>query len=231
MSNKMLGLIWIQTVCNDYQQTATAGLHFAYRVILQAFCRLLIFSKSTFSKNSFRNTIRVSNSLDPDQARHFVGPDLNRNCSQRLSADGSSRPTLCLLGNFACLLSSADFFKNQLFRKILSGIQSECQTVWIQIRPNILSGLIWIQTVCQGYQLTALADLLFAYWVILHAFLSSADFFQNQLFRKVLSGVPSECQTVRIQIRPDILSALICIQTVCKCYQQTILAGKEINNE
>ena len=32
------------------------------------FCRLLIFSKSSFSKNSFRSTIRVSNSLDPDQA-------------------------------------------------------------------------------------------------------------------------------------------------------------------
>ena len=44
------------------------------------FCRLLIFSKSTFSKISFRNTIRVSNTLDPDQARHFVGSDLGTNC-------------------------------------------------------------------------------------------------------------------------------------------------------
>ena len=26
------------------------------------------------------NTITVSNSLDPDQARHFVGPDLDSNC-------------------------------------------------------------------------------------------------------------------------------------------------------
>ena len=33
------------------------------------FCHLLIFSKSTFSKNSFRNIFRVSNSLDPDQAQ------------------------------------------------------------------------------------------------------------------------------------------------------------------
>ena len=49
------------------------------------------FSKSTFSINSFRNTIRVSNSLDPDQAGHFVGPDLGRNCLQRLSADDTSR--------------------------------------------------------------------------------------------------------------------------------------------
>ena len=29
----------------------------------------------------------MSNSLDPDQARHFVGPDLGPNCLQRSSAD------------------------------------------------------------------------------------------------------------------------------------------------
>ena len=46
-----------------------------------------MFSKSTFSKNSFRNTIRVSNSLDSDQDRHYVAPDLGPNCLQRLSAD------------------------------------------------------------------------------------------------------------------------------------------------
>ena len=32
-----------------------------------------------------------SNSLDPDQAQHFVGPDLGTNCLQKLSADGTSR--------------------------------------------------------------------------------------------------------------------------------------------
>ena len=49
------------------------------------------FSKSTFSKISFRNTTIVSNSLDPDQARHFVGPDLGPNCLQKLSADDTIR--------------------------------------------------------------------------------------------------------------------------------------------
>ena len=48
---------------------------------------MTFFSKLTLSKNSFRNTIRVSISLDPDQDRHFVGPDLGPNCLQRLSAD------------------------------------------------------------------------------------------------------------------------------------------------
>ena len=28
----------------------------------------------------------MSNDLNPDQARHFVGPDLGPNCLQRLSA-------------------------------------------------------------------------------------------------------------------------------------------------
>ena len=45
------------------------------------------FSKSTFLKISFRITIRVANSLNPDQARLFVGTDLGPNCVQRLSAD------------------------------------------------------------------------------------------------------------------------------------------------
>ena len=63
-----------------------------------------------------------------------------------------------------------------------------------------------------------------AYWVILHTSLSSADF-----FIKILSGIPSECQTVWIQIRPDILSGLIWVQTVCKGYQQMTLVGNELS--
>ena len=42
------------------------------------------------------------------------------------------------------------FLSDQLFLKSLSGIPSECQIDWIQIRPDILSGLIWIQSVCKG---------------------------------------------------------------------------------
>ena len=44
------------------------------------------------------------------------------------------------------------FFHYQLFEKIISGILSECQTDWIQIRPDISSGLIWVQSVCKGYE-------------------------------------------------------------------------------
>ena len=46
-------------------------------------------------------------------------------------------------------------------------------------------------------------------------------------------SVPSGCQTVWIQIRPDILSGLIWVKTVCKtvCQQTTKVApsGKELN--
>ena len=49
------------------------------------------FSKSTVSKNSFRNNSRMSNSLDSDQTRCFVGPDLGPNCLQMLSAGNTYR--------------------------------------------------------------------------------------------------------------------------------------------
>ena len=68
--------------------------------MLFAVCYL--FSKSTFfSKISFRNTIGVSNSLYPDQARRFVGPDLDPNFFQNSSADDTSRQRV----NPACYLN------------------------------------------------------------------------------------------------------------------------------
>ena len=57
-------------------------------------------------------------------------------------------------GRFLCLLSSAYFFfKIFFFEKDISEKPSECQTVRIQIRPNILSGLNWVQSVL--YRLSA----------------------------------------------------------------------------
>ena len=43
------------------------------------------------------------------------------------------------------------FFKNYL-SKLYSETLSECQMVWIQIRTDGLSVLIWVQTVWKGYQ-------------------------------------------------------------------------------
>ena len=41
--------------------------------------------------------IRMSNSLDPDQARNFVGPELGQNCLQRISADDTCRQRVRLV--------------------------------------------------------------------------------------------------------------------------------------
>ena len=69
------------------------------------FCYLLIFFKFNFVKISFKNTIRVSNSFDPYQATHFVGPDLGLNFLQRLSADDTCRQRVKLVKiNFMTLL-------------------------------------------------------------------------------------------------------------------------------
>ena len=70
------------------------------------------------------------------------------------------------------LLSAAFFFKINFFQKILSGTLSECQTVWIQIRTNILLVLIWVQNVCKGYQL------LYAF-VVVCCFFSKLTFSKN----------------------------------------------------
>ena len=52
---------------------------------------------------------------------------------------------------------SADFwFKITFYESILSERPSECQTVWIHIKPEVFSDLTWVQTVCKRYQQTKL---------------------------------------------------------------------------
>ena len=43
----------------------------------------------------------MSNSLDLDQARHFVGPELGPNCLQRLTADDTCRQSV--LHSHSCM--------------------------------------------------------------------------------------------------------------------------------
>ena len=62
---------------------------------------------------------------------------------------------LCMLGIFHVFVVICWLFSKLTFKKVLSGTLSECQTAWIQIRANILSVLIWVETVCKGYQQTA----------------------------------------------------------------------------
>ena len=83
----------------------------------------------------------------------------------------------------------------------------------------MITAAIW-NTPPVSLQLSQREILLFVCWVIFHDFLLSADFFQINFFKKILSGIRSGCQAVWIQIRPKILSALIWVQTVCKGDQQ-----------
>ena len=62
---------------------------------------------------------------------------------------------------------------------------------------------------------------------ILHACLSFADFFSKSIVSKnYFRNTMRVSKTVWIQIRTDVLSGLVSVQTVCKGYQQMILGGK-----
>ena len=65
------------------------------------------------------NTIRVSNSLDPDQARHFVEPDLGPNCLQRLSADDTTRVSCTKLFVLFNKITNIDSASDELFHNHL----------------------------------------------------------------------------------------------------------------
>ena len=64
---------------------------------LSFFC-LLIFFKINVFKNDFKNTTRVSNGLNPDQDRRYVGPDPGPNCLLRLS-EAASKERVTLMNN------------------------------------------------------------------------------------------------------------------------------------
>ena len=56
-----------------------------------------------------------------------------------------------MLGNFSCFYCHLlTFFQINFFKKIF---QEHYQN-WVQIRTDIMSVLIWVQTVCKGYQQT-----------------------------------------------------------------------------
>ena len=77
------------------------------------------------------------------------------------------------------------FFQNRLFRKLVSGILSECQTVWILIRPNVVSLPDLGINCLQSYHQTTLV---FAWWVIFNVFcrlwIFSKSIFYENLFQE-----------------------------------------------
>ena len=57
---------------------------------------------------------------------------------------------------FFLFISKSFFFSENYFKNAITISEkqfvNQCKTVWIQIRPDILFGLIWLQFVCKGYQ-------------------------------------------------------------------------------
>ena len=66
-----------------------------------------------FKFNGLKNSIWVLNSLDPDQARQFVRPDLFQNCLQKLSVDNASRPAATEAINRDILFYGDNIITNQ----------------------------------------------------------------------------------------------------------------------
>ena len=51
------------------------------------------------------------------------------------------------------ILLKTNLFNNNKNQEYLKSVK-----VWTQIRPDILSGLIWVQTLCLSYQHTSVAN-------------------------------------------------------------------------
>ena len=69
-----------------------------------------------------------------------------------------------------------------------------------------------------------------AYYVVFHAFLSSADFLQNKLFEKKKKNLFRNTIRMSNSLDPD-SSGLIWAQTVCQGYQQTTLVDASERND
>ena len=54
----------------------------------------------------------------------------------------------------------------------------------------------------------------------IHFFCRRLIFFQNKLFKKIISRTLSECLTLWIRIRTGVMSVMIWVQTACKGYQK-----------
>ena len=82
--SKFYTLFWKQCRSHWYEAILFITINFCMLGNFSCFCcRQLTLFKLTFWKIIFRNTIRVSNGLDPDQDRHVVDPDLGPNCLHR----------------------------------------------------------------------------------------------------------------------------------------------------
>ena len=125
-------------------------LYSACWVIFHAFVVVCwLFSKLTFSKNSFKDTIRMSNSLDPDQDWHFVGPDLGSNCLQRFISRRKQLPLYSVAG---VLIFGTSLYLLSYF--VYARREGTCETAWMYRLVWVVPAGLYI-----NYQNLILADL------------------------------------------------------------------------
>ena len=122
------------------------------------FCTLLFLSKSPFLKNKLlRNTIRLSNSLDPNQAR----PEVIKlfPCSTQLSTKfilliNVKMPIVGILTFISMINTKSERLKARNF--FICRYSSLCEQLkfvlscwkkFMTLGPGVLSGLIWFATV------------------------------------------------------------------------------------
>ena len=94
------------------------------------------------------------------------------------------------------------FFKIIFKKKNLSGILSECQTVWILIRPDVLLGLIWVKAVCKSYQQTTLVgnELMLVLYCIGGPFPGTLIFTNSCKVHRVIKAQVRLCYKLSINI-------------------------------
>ena len=150
-------LSWVLNCLHDVTRESAAALtdHFAY-----AFCRKSVVC--IYKVVATQRHLKVD--ADAILFREILPNGL---VFKQLPGDSANEENMCDPYNlnplptgkfcvfFCCLLR---FFSKSTFLKNSCKIPSECQTVWVQIRPDVLSGLIWVQIVFKWYQQMALVD-------------------------------------------------------------------------
>ena len=91
----------------------------------------------------FRNSTKVSNSLDQDQARLFVGPDLGPTCLQRLSAAELGPHCLPTLANICSRRLEQITFSEAFFRSRFKGQRNLTKLKRFDIVTRLLKISIW----------------------------------------------------------------------------------------
>ena len=170
------------------------------------FCPVLIFSKSTFSKKKFRKTISVK------QFGSRSGPTM-----------GLVR-TACKFYQLSTLVSKGSNVHEQLSIVKAHPAISHCGHLLLKCRvATNISHWLKVQSWWFKNYIFAKKCILISFWIFKYCFYYSFTLYHCAIFYSLGAGFfqyhPAGCQTAWIQIGPDILSGLICVQTVCKGYQ------------